>query len=598
MSETDAGSDIDILSIPSNHRWRAEDIGSQRLQENTARRTAYSPGLSWPDHEKLLTDAETVEDHSAVWEASSAEFEAAYADFFREAVEGSSGFLGREYVRLNLPRIDRNLEPARAPLLVELLRPQLIEDNLEKAAVSLARAAAMNAEYDDKASRAASLALDIKEFIEADRAWRAQVRAGSLSLPIFENMRSWEACGSDIKASVATRARATLMLAQHFPQGPGQCPALVAMVYGAWAAGLNDTGQYAKASFDWGGKQVPLKERPIHGLDAASLHGQHVFGMEYSALQLEHQRGQSGADTASHLHAMAAERVTWSVESARQQIQQHQTAVEITKLKIGAASTSGGSINYAEQAKQAQVLFETEMDHAMARLGAAAAGLHAIHNYPRPLPRALAERLPQDVAARLAEAAPALYNPAHIDTQQKQKLDLLGLAQQWTTEAVSWFSASRHSERRYTIILPLRELFEDDLDEISQPDGASFTVNHQIMSAEGSMRLLAVGLEIVSLEPDNGYWRIELKVPEGGDFEGRNERERAGRLTQAYLPWVLLGKVATQHELRQPSLEGADVVANCSPVGRWRIRSLGPSTTRKALQHAKDVMLHLAVVER
>jgi hypothetical protein len=437
------------------------------------------------------------------------------------------------------------------------------------------------------------LALDVKEFIESDRAWRSNVAAGLYSTPILQAVTEWESIRAGQAELVAEKALNDELLTRHFPDGK-TAPGMYGMIYAAWASGLIDTGTFREYPYTYSGyPDVPSANRAVHLMLGTQAYGYHVFDIERARLASAKNNAERRAGVVSNRVSVESDTVEWIVQTSKAEKSAHESSVEITKLKMRAAMEPRGSLNYSEQAKQARVLYEDQMTEGLGRLGLSATGLHAIFEYPNPLPKDLTTSLHQHIATMLTAVAPNLYNLATPDIAQTRKLDPLGLARSWLADAIGWLAAQRHRERRYTVAISLRPIITSG-DMLAT--GASFLVNHDILMTKKRVRILGLAVEVDDAPGNPGYWRAEVIPPVSGDYRvpgggaGFNQMEQKNCEAR-------LGRIQPARINMPPPFEGTEVVLNCSPIGLWKLQILGQSSKGASMASAGEITLHLAVAE-
>ena len=584
---------------------------------------------AWPDYEESLLQATTIDSFEDVWRGVALHFAEQYDDFlYHDDQDGATTgekLLRGDVFRVEPPNLDKFHLPWQHEMQAESLKTQRVEENLNAALAAAERTHNLRASRDEKAARAAALALDVKEFLDNDRVRRDEIRAGVEVLPFIEAVRAWAKNKSLQATNQRREERVKATFSKHYspsPQNPEEDVTkwkTYGMLGQVWRGAM--AGVWHERLVFGPDIVMPIPQNDTSTTDlranfvAQGVYGQATYATDLAAAGLinEQELASGNRNEAAHQNIALRERAIVAIRTAMFNRRRHAVAVASTELKIRAASAKGGALNYAEAEARERGLYYRSLAEVLCNMMVAAEGMYVIYGYKKPIPEVLLEMLSEATRARLKQAL--LHSQM---TQKDSQVDQLWYAEDspliqatfWLRDAVNWLSMLRQREERFAITISVVQLSGKPWPKKVAGHTAKFHVDRKTIypnssDADQRLRILGIAAEIMGTTGSQtavSYWRAEVSLPDTGVYgplreqPTPNDQPKAEIISYQYHAPIVLGRVRLYREGREmPSFEGSSILLNFDPVGEWTLKIDQMASTDHDGIEINDVILHLAV---
>lgn len=257
-------------------------------------------------------------------------------------------------------------------------------------------------------------------------------------------------------------------------------------------------------------------------------------------------------------------RADWESSNSNFRRRRTATARKLEEIKARLAVEPEGPLNYGKRLQALQRRFQQDFRDGLARLQAAAKGLHDLYRY--------------------TEALPPATSSTYFD-------DCL----LWNRQAIQWLV--RFAQREQNVVLPvsLRDLLGDKAWKAGRKK-RSWSVDLPKDLLVGSRHLRLRGIAAFATGPmlENTLWRVRLTPPIDASILDLDGQEWP--LKQKGIPDATLARVCTRNHQREPDVVGIVAFHNLSPFGQWQVvlESVIPRSTPISRLEDLTLELHLA----
>lgn len=500
--------------------------------------------------------------------------EAGVADYF--GLRGpedlnSEGILGS--LRSVQHRFDYTPTNIGAPL-----NPFHIESLLSSAAQHLDRGLSDVALWQEKASLAANLGLEMLHFARLDSVHRAEEIEGLYD--VAPALATSDRASEEISAEASARARD--VVGRHLARNLSLDALNKQVVHSqlsAWIGGLpGHEKPHVGGQLSFHGSGMAKKTGADHFRDGAFEAGgpQLVSGRLQWLLQCEQQDAQSLASGAR----LSAKLVKESWERKDAYFKRHRTQIsrDLAQLKFDVSTREGGPLNFVEQMQPIQRRFNRNLSDALVRIDRVRRGLSALYGYSlRPTP-ALEAAL-----ARLRSGKPV----------EGSAVGLLDDAVNWVRDTQTWVEALLQREQGYVLTFSIRALVGDDAYERGRENGTwSFQLSQEDFPNQRTVRLKGVSCT-VSGNDTTHLWLAMLQPPRVSRIQ--HPIGQWSDLDQSHLTSCRIGRILPRQAQRDPDVVGTSSLYNASPLGMWTLNFSTASRQGRSLTRLDDIYLDLSL---
>jgi hypothetical protein len=444
-----------------------------------------------------------------------------------------------------------------------------VEALIDQSADLLDRVLRDRSELEERLARAATLSLDIADYVEADKIHQAEIAAGLYAL-------AHQITRSELKAQEATE------------RGAGTNYRLVNWNISEYFSlnAMNEQSRHSQ-TLAWIG-HVPNFEYPYVGNNLTltidgdgRTAGQHAIHSTFvqSFWYLENQRGslrmQSNAfatdqTVSKHRQAGLQVKATYEQKDVLFRKRRNELARRLADLKVQWTIELDGPLNFAEKAARIRRRIDRDLRDALSRLRSVHEGLTLLYGYRLALP----------ASVKTALSGGDANASAVIDD-----------ATQWVRDAIGWLVRFAEYDEAYVYSINVKErlsttawasglrsgLFEVELDESDFPNQRHVRVRGVSIYVEG-----------------DSLWSARIEAPSASYSVHQDGSKHS--LDQGAQGHCRVGRVTRRDAVREPDIAGVSLLRNTSPYGVWRI-SLSQTSRRENLLEVNDLSLdiHLAV---
>lgn len=206
----------------------------------------------------------------------------------------------------------------------------------------------------------------------------------------------------------------------------------------------------------------------------------------------------------------------------------------------------------------------------------------------------------RDVLARLTPAKAGLANIFGYDMEvslESSKFDDILLS---VRSAISWLIRFSQSDQQFVVPISLRRMYDKKSWEKNLSTGIfSFEIGKD--SAVFPIDLSYVRLRAMEMfverKNESGFWTSRISIPKKSyAIHGFGSNRRMVNMDQD-INSLRFQRIASRKDVREPDMHGNGYITNCSPFGEWSLEMNTISSSGEALKRGTDdIQVHLHIV--
>jgi hypothetical protein len=439
-----------------------------------------------------------------------------------------------------------------------------VEPLLDQAREYLERAIADRARFNDLATKAFRLRLEIEEFTRLDKIHTDEVGAGAYTVPYQASAKETDADSTASKFSsnaLATSKRYLSYLADKFNEIVNLRRFLSFVNAGPVESFDGDYYTYSLPA-DYGGVQDKLHQSS--DLETRLAETEETIRSFGAQLQDASVGGQAAA-----LQSKAAAgqiKTEWLLRNIEFRTRRYEVAKILNQHKILAAVKSGGNLNYMEQMRAVEARANANLNAAFARLTASIEVLGELYGFREPLPS---------------------YSTDH------QIIDECYL---WTFRATDWVLRLARSEQNSVVQVSVRRMVSAAHWANGIRSGhLTIPIRDEQLAGLRYARLRGVAGWVL-LSQLRGSFSATLTPPTRQIYIVDDERHLD--LGDEISPKIRLGRMIAYEPGNSADIVGAVVLHNRALLGEWLIELQGYSTGQVQSASIEDVLLDFHIAYR
>jgi hypothetical protein len=449
-----------------------------------------------------------------------------------------------------------------------------VETLLNQIADILDRCVQERAAWEDSATRAAVLALEMEEFFKTDEIHKDEIDKGIYTLAYRMGLPEIEAIRQQISELEISQHRLEATRRSEFEGNAFAERMDAAQVLAILPYAGNHT------QFSWNGI---MKKPGDHALSAAARQARADFEERDNSLsaQIADVEGQRAAARARLESATAKNK--WDEADIQFKRRRTQVARSVAEMKVKLSCVRDGALNYAQRRDDSQIRFRRDFDDAISRYRPLARGLSAIYGYSM--------EDPGNDSVRVGQATPN-------EVEENPFLGRLDLFIYWLRSAMTWMIRFQGREQSYSRVISVRVHCGSDDGWAKGASGNgrwTVEVSEALFPHQCHVRLRSVSVFGVAAR-SQALWSCTLKLP--GQALIRHLDGAAHTVDQTHLPTIFFGRVTSRDSIRPPEVGNASVVHNASPLGTWEVQLTANEADNSLPSAIDDLHLDLEVAVR
>jgi hypothetical protein len=443
-----------------------------------------------------------------------------------------------------------------------------IEPLLDQAADLLDRGLRDRAVWDDMASKALGLWLEINEYRELDAIHLEEERKGMYDIPAKESKGVQTAEQKRLDGDANALSLIRIVDNAYFQQA-GLDKLEIEAQRAAYMSGL--------VPYWWDGQS--FKEYVKHNIfgqnEIGAVHYQNAaahqtlvgfeqgrFGwlvqkQEYSGSMQARQKNLAGLDA----------RATWDKENSNFMRRRTKTARKYQDIKAKAATDPDGVLNLTKRMAPLRARFRQDFRDALARLRVVCQGMAEVYGYDVPLPK----------------------NEAAIDYFDQCLF--------WNRQAIQWLIRFSRMEQSFVLPISVRDLAGDAAWKAGMKAASwEFTIPVDAIPNAAHVRLRGLSAYVMGCHAEKHVWQALATPPTLAQL--RHLRAKRPPMKQPKVPVCRFGRVTVREAIRDPDIVGVSALHNASPFGIWNFKLTGCVPHHRGLCKLEDVILDLHVAFR
>ena len=444
-----------------------------------------------------------------------------------------------------------------------------VETLLNQTSDLLDRCIQERAVFEDESSRAATLALEIEDFLHNDLIHRDEIRNGIYTL--LKEIAEAEHMIVSTQIGFLEFIKSELEYVHDIINVPKQADHASTL---AWL-------QYA---FD-----QPQQEVKVNGSSTIRANHASSASSYLTAVAASDRRASAMAqlkevterlEFARQREEILKARQTWEHKDVGYKKGRYQSARKLAQLKIKLCCLKEGALNFAERRDQSKLRFARDFNDALSRYRALAKGLALLYGYTQP-----------DPAMENVKRGEATIE----SLSAKPFLGRLDFCVNWIRDAVAWLIRFQASEQTYTCVVSLRGApnGSDSWDQGIRNGGRwLIVIPESLFPEQRYVRLRGINL-FAEMKRGHALWNCSLIAPRAGAI--RLIDNTVNKLDQKHLPKFFFGRVTARESVRIPEDGNVAAVHNASPIGEWGLQVNAVPGQGVSFDDLQDIQIDFSV---
>ncbi|MDO8846539.1 hypothetical protein [Methylicorpusculum sp.] len=432
--------------------------------------------------------------------------------------------------------------------------------------------------WQEKASLAANLGLEMLHYLKLDEVHRAEEAAGFYD--VSSELAISDRVSEEITASLSKAAYENLdNLLKQYQSLEQINKQLTLSQFSAWLGALPHNAEPNVGNdLTHSGNGFDAKPTFEHMKDIAFDQGMphHLASQIQLAIQSDQQEFQNLAAEARLKAKIKKE--NWELKDKEFRSQRTQIARNLAQIKLQAATEKGGALNFVEQMLPIQDRFNRNLSDAVIRIDSANQGLCDLFDFPINIPRQLKS---------------VISSARSGDNVNGAKVGLFDEALIWVRNAQTWYEALMQREQSYIFSLSIRSLFAEESWKQTLTSGNwSFELEEDHFPEQHCIRLKGISCSVIGGKKDD-IWLARILPPR--QARHRTPSGKRVNLTQSHISPIRIGRIQTRDSVREPDAVGIISLHNASPIGEWDLSFSPVSRTNDHLSELEDIVLDLHI---
>jgi hypothetical protein len=450
----------------------------------------------------------------------------------------------------------------------ESLSPLHIEPLIDQAADLFDRAIRDRATWDDLATKAFNLALELNEYIETDVIHQEEEAGGVYDVPAIQSQQQYGAESLNEAYQKYNKHLAENVLNSEFSNAKWN-EIYNAARRAAWLTGL--------VPYTWKDQTFTGYVQHTYGavtdtvahlaMSAAESQASQNLTTQYYNWLLQKEVFDTLAEVSSRLAAGLKARADWDQKNAGFMRRRTLVARKYQDIKAKAAAAADGFLNYTKRLPSLRDRFQQDFRDAVARMRTIAEGLRLVYDYNDPIPT------------------------------NENDISYFDDALLWIRRAIQFLIRFGRQDQSFVVPVSLkRQLREGKFEDAFKAGAWDVNITEDLFKGMAHLRLRGVSIVVREGHNDERIWRIGVRVPKNGMV--RHLSDATVMLDQSRVPECQLGRVTRRTAAREPDIAGISSLHNCSPIGQWHVRVIDALPSWKHWSELEDIELDLHVAFR